>query len=493
MPSLVEKIEDICKSPKKVLLISLLFLLLTIGIQNWIVFTGGYNSRDYYGYEVYGENLARNNFRYTFSDPATGQFDWHPPIHTYIIAILHSVGLEWKVVFLILTVLNSLVFVNFLYHLAHNLSKDRLVASYSVLLFVTLRSTGGYHGLLFPFADTISLTFMVGSMYYLTKPVRTNRDFFASGFFALFCAGSHFMGGALLALFLFIQFILDFYHKSIRDVITSYSLVALPTTPMIAYYIIAAPLLFGSRVSRGASVAPIQTIKLFNYMEFPYLLGYVQLTACIVGLLYLFNNYSLREMAKKSLLSFIMWGAILAIYSQSFYLTTIILNYRVLLMLQLPIVLIGAFGFKVILDFPQKKFSKILFFSILFIYLFTPSPLFTIGAMDPTISKDEMEVLLYIRDNVPPGNYVHVYGSTHIYFQAITGLPSSQRHLGSEKYFAINNLLAENKASEALDLMLENDVEYVYLLDGIGLNFSNLDGVRLLFSKDGYYFFEISR
>ena len=484
--------DGVLNDHKKVLIVSILFLLLSLSVQSYIWVTGGYNGLDFYAYEYTAKATIENDYMWLTLHPTNNLVNPHSPVFIYLLISLFTVSGSWLTAWIILLFSNAFIATYFIYKLGFNLSKNNLIASYATLLFVTIRPDGGYHGLVFPLADVIGLTFIILTLYFLTleKP-----RYYLSSLVVLIGLFSHLYVGASLLLFLIVFVFVRLMSKEKISFLRKYSLVILSTIPGILYYYYMYTMFKtgGLNFSRGSSSIIESCLKYYNFMELPALYGFLHLTFAFVGiLLILGKNKTIMGFLKKYRHSSIfLWSLLLLIYSQAFFITNILPNYRFLLHVIIFVSVFGGFGLERTKKLLSSKLSKMFFYTVIVLFVFISPIFYNVFAMDSCIKEDEIDVLNYIKENTKEDDVIFTIGSTALYFSDITGKKIGSSIISSLDFDRFERLFISLDLEQAKHELLKNDIRYVYLDGKIGENFKKIRDVELLYEKGNYYLFKI--
>ena len=493
--SMISYINESFQDHRRVLKLSVIFLVISLLAQSYIWISGGYNGVDLFAYEYTAKVTIENGYNWVFLHPANNIVNPHSPVVIYLLIAIYTFFGSWLFTWIALLFINAFVATYFIYKLGLNITDNKLVSSYIALLFVTIRSDGGYHGILSPVADVIGLTFIIITLYFLT--CKEPRYYLAS-ISTLIVMISHLYAGLSLLLLLIIFLSARLLGKEKIKFLKKYTIVLISTIPGILYYYYlyvsfnAANLNF----NRGAGLIMETSLKYYNVMELPALYGFLHFAFAFVGILLIFGrSNTVKDFLKNhKISSLLIWSLLLLAYSQAFFFINILANYRFLLYPTIALAIFGGMG----LDFFMKKMlksdiSRAVFYLSVIIYLFITPLFYNAFAMDPAIDKNQADVLNYIKGHTNEEDIVFTTGSIVIYFTDITERTAGSAVLSSPDFDRIERMFLSLDLETAKNELIKNDIRYVYLDQKVtGEYFKKVQGVEVLYEKGHYYFFELS-
>jgi len=123
-----EKILNVFKDNRKVLLLSVIFIALMLSEQVFIWTTGGYNSLDMYAHQYEAKTLIENDFSWFLKSITGNMANPHMPVIIYLLAFLYLISGSWVLSYIIILTINAALAFVFIYKLGYNFTGDRLLA-----------------------------------------------------------------------------------------------------------------------------------------------------------------------------------------------------------------------------------------------------------------------------------------------------------------------------------------------------------------------------
>jgi len=240
------------------------------------------------------------------------------------------------------------------------------------------------------------------------------------------------------------------------------------------------------------STGVLSAIKQYNFMEFPFIFGFLHLLFAFVGILLILNKFkNLREFFTGGYAPALMlWTILILIPTQLPFLFMSLATCRMLMYINIPVAIFASIGLRKILEIPKSAISKTIFCFTIALYVFFAPLAYNIYAMDPAISDDEKIVLNCVSEKILPEENVFVAWDPIIYFSVIT-----DREVAFDnpvKYYEILGLLESYNVSGARDEILDMHIKYVYITrEPIAMLFKELEGVEDICSSKNYYLFKI--
>jgi len=491
--TLTETALNILKNPRNVLIVSAFLLVIIISAQSVTWIAWGYNSLDMYAHQYEAKTLIENYFSWSLKSATGSMANPHMPVIIYLLAFLYLISGSWVLSYIIILTINAALAFVFIYKLGYNFTGNKLLAAYVTLFFVTIKDCGGVHGIYFPIADSLGLTFVVMTMYALTS--KRPRYVFL-GVATLLAFFSHFYTGIALFALISVFFLFELFEgKPKRNTLKKYLLPGLSSVVGLAYY---AYIYIQMKTGGGFSIvgmdaAGIQSaIKNYNFMEFPFIFGFLHLVFAFVGILLILNRFkNIRGFLTGGYSSaLITWTIIMIIPTQLTFLFMSLPLYRMLSYVFISVAIFASIGFRKILEMPKSSISKTIFCLIFIIYVVFSPIAYNVYAMEPAISRDERSVLSCVSENVLPEEDVFVTWSSMIYFSAITN--KEVAFDSPVKCHEILGLLESYNVSGAREEMIDMNIDYLYITrEPIAVLFRELEGVDVVCSSGRYYLFKI--
>jgi hypothetical protein len=493
--SAISYINESFQDHRRVLKLSVIFLVFSLLVQSYIWVSGGYNGVDLFAYEYTAKITIENDYNWVFVHPANNIVNPHSPVVIYMLIALYTILGSWLFTWIALLFINAFVATYFIYKLGLNITNNKLISSYITLLFVTIRSDGGYHGILFPVADIIGFTFIIITLYFLT--LEEPRYYLAS-ISTFIVMISHLYAGLSLFLLLIIFLSARLLSKDRIKFLKKYTIILISTIPglLYYYYLYVSFNTANLNFNRGSDLIIEASLKYYNIMELPALYGFLHFAFAFAGILLIVGRINtVKDFLKNyKISSLIIWSLLLLAYSQAFFLFNILPNYRFLLYPTISLAIFGGIG----LDMFMKKIiksniSKIFFYLVVFICLFVTPMFYNVFAMDSAIDKNQAEVLNYINEYTDIEDAIFTTGSVAIYFTDITERNVGISALSSPEFDRIERMFLSLDLETAKSELIKNNIRYVYLSQkAMGEYFKKIPDVKVLYEKEHYYFFELS-
>ena len=240
------------------------------------------------------------------------------------------------------------------------------------------------------------------------------------------------------------------------------------------------------------SAGILSAIKDYNFMEFPFIFGFLHLLLALVGILLITNKFkNFKGFFTGGYLPAIMlWTILIIVPTQLPFIFMSLATFRMLMYIDIPIAIFASIGLKKILELTKSTASKAILCITIIIYVFFAPLAYNIYAMNPAISSEEKTVLNCASEKILAEDSVFVAWDPIIYFSDITN--KKVAFDDPVKYYEIIELLESYNVSGARDEIINMNLKYVYInRKSIAILFGELEGVEEICSSKNYYLFRI--